>query len=319
MTSISDSRFSRRDLIRHGLAGGAAVTLSGASMLEAFGADAPPLITKPIPSSGEKIPVIGLGTNAYSVTAPDELAERQAVLKRMPELGGALIDTAPSYGQSEVVLGELIKALGNRDKLFIATKVTSKRNEAAEGRAMLEESLRRLQVKRLDLVQVHNLTGVDALIPVLQEWKKAGTIRYYGITTSSDDQYPQMLAAMRKHPLDFIQVDYSIANRGAGDAILPLAQEKKIGVLTNLPFGGRRGGNLFAKLGDRKLPDWAEEIDIHAWPQFLLKYVVSHPVVTCAIPGTTKVKHLEDNQQAARGRLPDATARKRMEAYWDSL
>lgn len=308
-------RLSRRQLIESGLLAGAAFSVSSAFAAQA---KAGPVITKTVPYSGEKLPVVGLGTNNYSVSAPEELADRKAVLQRMPELGGTVVDTAPAYGQSEVVLGDLISGLGNREKLFIATKVTAPNNDLATGKAMLEESFKRLRVPRIDLVQVHNLTGLDVILPVLEEWKKAGKIRYTGITTSNAKQYPDMIAAMKKYSLDFIQVDYSIANRAAADEILPLAQERKMAVLINMPFGGRRGGNLFSQTTDRKLPDFASEIDVSSWPQFFLKYVVSHPAVTVAIPGTTKVKHLDDNQLAARGRLPDAALRKKMEQIWDA-
>jgi aryl-alcohol dehydrogenase-like predicted oxidoreductase len=306
-------RLSRRQLIERGLLAGAAWTVG-----TALAAESKALITKAIPSSGEKLPVVGLGTNNYSVSAPNEIADRRAVLQRMPELGGSVVDTAPAYGQSEAVIGEIVAGLGNRDKLFLATKVTAPNSDVSQGKVILEESFKRLRVPRIDLVQVHNLTGTDAILPVLEEWKKAGKIRYIGITTSNARQYPDMLAAMKKHTLDFIQVDYSLANRAAADEILPLAQERKMGVLVNMPFGGRRGGNLFAQTKDRPLPDFASEIDVSSWSQLFLKYVVSHPAVTVAIPGTTSVKHLDDNQQAARGRLPDAALRKRLEQLWDA-
>jgi len=260
--------------------------------------------------------VIGLGTNNYSVTSAEDLASRREVLQRMSDLGGKVIDTAPAYGRSEVVVGELLADLGNRDRYFLATKVTAPDGDLTQGRALLEESFRRLRTPRIDLMQVHNLDGVDVLMPALREARDAKRIRYIGVTTSRAEQYPQMLSAMRRHALDFIQVDYSIDNRAAADEVLPLAQERGIAVLINMPFGGRRSGNLFPRLAGREVPQWAVEAGAASWAQFLLRYVVSHPAVTCAIPGTHRVTHLEDNMRAGRSELPDRAMRTRMEQYW---
>ena len=276
----------------------------------------PPLITRAIPSTGEKLPVIGLGTNRYGVTAADELAARREVLRRLPELGGTVVDTAPAYGQSEEVIGRLVSELKNRDRLWLATKVTASTGGAAEGRKMLDESFRRLRTERIQLVQVHSLKGVRDMLPVLREQKKAGRLSYVGVTTSRDEQYSDLLEVMRREQLDFIQVDYSIADRNAADKILPLAAARGTAVLVNLPLGR---GNVLAKVKDRPLPEWATQIDARSFPQLFLKYVVSHPAVTVAIPGTTKVEHLEDNLGAARGRLPDAAMRRRIEALFDAL
>jgi aryl-alcohol dehydrogenase-like predicted oxidoreductase len=279
-------------------------------------ADKPSLITRAIPSSGEKLPVIGLGTNRYGVTAAEEIAARREVLRQMPELGATVIDTAPAYGQSEEVIGRLLSELKNRDKVWLATKVTAPSGKAAEGRKMLEESFKRLRTEKLQLVQVHSLNGVPEMLPVLREQKKAGKLSYVGVTTSRDGQYDQLLEVMRKETLDFIQVDYSITDRNAADKVLPLAASRGMAVLVNLPLGR---GNVLAKVKDKPLPDWAKEIDATSFPQVVLKYVVSHPAVTVAIPGTTKIAHLEDNLGAARGRLPDAEMRKRIEKYFDAL
>jgi diketogulonate reductase-like aldo/keto reductase len=209
--------------------------------------------------------------------------------------------------------------LGIRDKLFFATKVISRDSDGADGKASIEESFRRLRTDRIDLLQVHNLAGVDQMIPLLQALQQARRIRYYGITTSNPAQHPQMMELMRRYPLDFIQVDYSIDNREVAGSVLPLAQERHIGVLINMPLGGRRGvGSVLGRVASRALPDWAAEIDAQSWAQVCLKYVVSHPAVTCALSGTTQLKHLDDNMRGARGRLPDAAMRARMEKYWDS-
>lgn len=275
-----------------------------------------PLITRAIPSSGEKLPVIGLGTNRYGVTAAAEIADRREVLRRLPELGGAVVDTAPAYGRSEEVIGQLVSELKNRDRLWLATKVTAPKGGAAEGRKMLDESFRRLRTERIQLVQVHSLNGVREMLPVLREQKKAGKLSYVGVTTSRDDQHNDLLEVMRREPLDFIQVDYSIADRNAADKILPLAAERGTAVLVNLPLGR---GNVLAKVKDKPLPEWAKQIDATSFAQVFLKYVVSHPAVTVAIPGTTKVAHLEDNLGAARGRLPDAAMRRTIEKFFDAL
>jgi aryl-alcohol dehydrogenase-like predicted oxidoreductase len=310
----------RRQALKLGIATAATVALSGGGGTGHAAASAPEaLATRAIPASGERLPVIGLGTNNYSPTNDAERAARRAVLARLTASGASVIDTAPAYRESERTLGELLAELGNRDRAFIATKVTAAGGTAEEGQAMLEESRRRLRTELLDLVQVHNLVGVEVLLPLLREQVARRRIRYVGITTSRAGQYPDMLRWMRAAPLDFVQVDYSLGNRAAAAELLPLAQERKIAVLVNLPFGGRRDGNLFSRVKGQPLPPWAAELDIASWGQFFLKYVVSHPAVTCAIPGMTQLANLEDNLGAARGRLPDAAQRQRMEDFWDAL
>jgi aryl-alcohol dehydrogenase-like predicted oxidoreductase len=310
----------RRQALKLGIATAATVALSGGGGTGHAAASAPEaLATRAIPASGERLPVIGLGTNNYSPTNDTERAARRAVLARLTASGASVIDTAPAYRESERTLGELLAELGNRDRAFIATKVTAAGGTAEEGQAMLEESRRRLRTELLDLVQVHNLVGVEVLLPLLREQVARRRIRYVGITTSRAGQYPDMLRWMRAAPLDFVQVDYSLGNRAAAAELLPLAQERKIAVLVNLPFGGRRDGNLFSRVKGQPLPPWAAELDIASWGQFFLKYVVSHPAVTCAIPGMTQLANLEDNLGAARGRLPDAAQRRRMEDFWDAL
>jgi len=195
----------------------------------------------------------------------------------------------------------------------------SRDGSGADGKASIEESFRRLRTDRIDLIQVHNLAGVDQMVPVLLDLKKAKRIRYVGITTSSSSQHAQMMELMKRYPLDFVQVDYSLDNREVADSVLPLAQQRKIAVLINTPLGGRRGAaNVLGKVANKPLPDWAAEIDAESWAQILLKYVVSHPAVTCALSGTIQVKHLGDNMGGAHGRLPDAAMRARMEKFWDS-
>jgi aryl-alcohol dehydrogenase-like predicted oxidoreductase len=265
------------------------------------------LITKPIPSSGERLPTIGIGTDAFHGTAREEI---RAELGRLGELGGTVIDTAAAYGDSEALIGEALAGLGTRSRLFIATKLV-----ASGGAESFARSLERLKTDHVDLLQVHNLNGVATLLPMLQQWKREKKIRYLGVTTSRVSQHADMIAAMRAYPLDFIQVDYSIANRDAAATLLPLAAERKVAVLINLPFGR---SSLFREAAGRALPPWAADIDVHSWAQYFLKYVISHPAVTCAIPGSTQLAHLVDNQSAGRGRLPDESMRRRMEQYWDN-
>jgi aryl-alcohol dehydrogenase-like predicted oxidoreductase len=299
------ANLSRREFIEAGVAAGIGLL---APPLQAAGTTAAlPLITKAIPASGEQLPAIGLGTDAFKESVRDEIRDE---IKRMNELGGSVIDTSDDYGDSEAIIGEALASLGIRERMFIATKISG-----GGGADIFQRSLERLRTQRVELLQVHNLNGVDKLVPAMQEWKKAGKIRYYGVTTSRVSQHAELLDIMRRYPLDFIQVDYSLANREAAEKILPLALERKIAVLINLPFGR---SSLFREAADRKLPPWAADVDVTSWAQYFLKYVISHPAVTCAIPGSTKVEHLADNQGAGRGRLPDASMRRRMEDYWDN-
>ena len=279
-----------------------------------------PLITKAIPSSGERIPVIGLGTNAYSVNTPEQMAPLREVIERMGQMGGTVIDTARAYGRSEAVIGEILAGLGTRKQFFIATK-TPIGGDFSNPQAVLDVSFNALKVDVIDLMQIHMFAGTDAMMPVFEKAKAAKRIRYIGISTSSDGQYQQLIGAMKQYPLDFVQVDYSIENRNAAESVLAAALERKVGVLINVPFGGRGRGaaGTFAKVKGRELPPFAKEFDAATWAQFFLKYIVSHPAVTATIPGTTQRRNVEDNQGAGRGRLPDAAMRVQMEKYWDSL
>lgn len=308
---------SRRDAIK----AGAIASLAFGRSLQGFAQEKTtlPAITKPIPSTGEQLPVIGLGTNAFGVKTAEEKLPIREVLEYMPQAGGKVIDTAQAYGLSEAVIGELLADLGNRDKYFIATKSPIK-SDYANPEAILDVSFKALKTDKIDLFQIHQLGGVEQMMPAFQKAKAAGKIRYLGMSTSSDEHYDRTLYYMKKYPLDFIQVDYSIENRNAAQAVLPLAIERKIAVLINVPFGGRRqAASTFAKVANKPLPEWAAEFDAATWAQFFLKYVVSHPAVNAALPGTTKRKHMEDNQLAGRGRLPDEATRLKMEKYWDSL
>jgi len=262
------------------------------------------------------LPVIGLGTaRRYADPAGEaELAALKATIARFLELGGQVIDTAPSYGRAEEVIGQLVQELGVRDRLFLATKVGV--NSREEGLAEIDQSFARLRTKRIDLIAVHNLRDIDNQLAILRDLKAAGRIGAVGATTSSDRQYPAFEAMMRRQALDVIQVDYAMDNRGAAERILPLAQERGFAVMINLPFGR---GRLFEATKDRPLPDWAREINATSWAQVFLKYIVSHPSRPIAVPGMAQARYVDDNLAAARPPLPDAALRRRMEQYVDAL
>jgi aryl-alcohol dehydrogenase-like predicted oxidoreductase len=302
---------SRRDAIKVGVGVGLALTLD---RVDLFGAtQQTTLIEKAIPSTGEKIPVIGMGTARYFDAVTPELRE---VIKRFPELGGKVIDMAPSYSNAEQVVGDIIAELKDRPRYFLATKVTGPGSDRESGQRQMEESMRRLHTDRIDLMQIHNLIGVDQRLPLLREWKQAGRFRYIGATTSFARQYDAFEKLMREQTLDFIQVDYSIDTRNVEQRILPLAAERGMAVLVNSPF---RRGRTFERVKDKPLPSWTAELEVTSWAQLFLKYLASHPSVTCVIPGTERVQFLVDNMVATHGRLPDPVMRKRIEQYYDGL
>lgn len=271
------------------------------------------LATRAIPSSGERLPIVGIGTSRrFDVTTAEAREPLRDVLRELPRLGGRLVDTAPSYGAAESVVGEIVEELGNRKALFIATKVGAGEHGLEAGIAEMNASLTRLRMPSVDLLQIHNLAGAGVMLPVLRRWKEEGKTRYIGISTSSDAQYEALEAIMKREPLDFIQVDYALDNRGAAERILPLAKDRGMAVLTNLPFGR---GRVLQSIEAKALPDWAKELGIGTAAQFALKYVVSHPAVTSAIPGTAKLTYLRDNLGAALGPLPDEATRAKMVAW----
>lgn len=314
---------SRRHVLSRGALAGAALALpTGACAEQSSPPPAPQVpkgepIFRAIPSSGEKLPAIGVGTYGFGANGPEEIAARREVLARLPELGGKVIDTAQVY-DTEDLIGAQLQAIGNRDKVFLATK-TPWGGDFSNPKAVIDRSFRALRTDRIDLMQVHNLAGLDRLMPAYQDYKRAGKIRYIGATTYHDGQYGGLADAMERYPLDFVQVDYSIDDTSAERPILARAQAKGIAVLVNMPFGGRYGENLMTRSRGKPLPAWAAEIGATSWAQFFLKFIISHPAVTVAIPGTTKVRHLEDNLLAGRGPLPDPAMRKRMEDYWQSV
>jgi len=303
---------SRRTAIKAGIGFGAAMLLRPAGSTAQT-----PLIQKRIPSSGETIPVIGIGTaRRYEEIKNDaEKAPLRETMRQFHALGGKVIDSSPSYGTAEAVVGELVEDLKARDSLFLATKVSLRNIGREEGIRQIEESFKKYRTKMLDLIAVHNLRDTDTQLATLREMKAARRIRYVGITTSFDNQYGEFEQTMKKQQLDFIQVDYALDNRDAGERILPLAADRGAAVMINLPFGR---GRLFNAVQGKKLPEWAGEFDCQSWAQFFLKYIVSHPAVTCAVPGMAQAKYVVDNLGAARGRLPDAAMRRRMEQFIDN-
>lgn len=312
---MRESSISRRDMLKITAGASAGITL-GLTPVSSRASHPQVLITRPIPSTGEEIPIVGIGTSRrYNVgLSPEERAPLKEVLRKFSEMGGRVVDTAPSYGTAETVVGDLVAELDNRKELFFATKV--RKEDLKFGTRELEESFKKLRTKKIDLLQVHNLVGLNVMLPVLQEMKQEGSIRYVGVSTHRESQYPDFIKIMKKEDIDFIQVNYSLVSRKSSEKIFPLAHDRGIAVLVNVPFGR---GRLFSILGDRPLPDWASEGDIFSWAQFFLKYILSHSAVTCVIPGTAKMQYLTDNMRAARGRIPDSDMRKRMEQFFDGL
>lgn len=270
------------------------------------------IITKRIPSTGEPLPIIGVGTwQTFDVgNDPSARAPLREVLKL---LNGNLIDSSPMYGSSETVAGDLIAELGMRDKLFVATKVWSNGREA--GIAQMETSFRRLRVERMDLMQVHNLADVGTHAKTLLDWKDKKRIRYIGITHYTASAYGEVERVMKTRQYDFLQINYSPGENESQRRLLPLAQELKMAVIANRPFAE---GALFRRVKGKPLPPWAAELGIESWAQYFLKWIVSHPAITCAIPGTGNPKHMKDNLGAGHGPLPDENARRRMAEYFDA-
>jgi aryl-alcohol dehydrogenase-like predicted oxidoreductase len=275
-----------------------------------------PLIRRPIPSTGEMLPAIGIGTSRrYEVEpTPDKVAPLKDAVATFVALGGSVIDTAPSYGSAEDVLGAILAEPGLRQKIFLASKVDT--TGRAETLAEFEQSLKRMKVDTLDLVAVHNLIDVTDNLAVLRDLKSRKRIRYVGVTVWRDNQLEALEAVMKRERLDFIQVNYAIDNRAAAERVIPLAADRGVAVMTNVPFGRDR---LFKAVQGKELPAVARELGCASWPQFFLKYVLGNPAVTCPIPGMAKAAYVEDNLGAARGRLPDPAQRKQMEAFIDAV
>lgn len=310
------STISRRDWLTTTLGAGVALTYGQRVALAQA-----KLLTRAIPSSGELLPVIGLGSSATfsQVARAEDATALKEVLKTLVDNGARVFDTAPQYGASEEVAGRIANELGLVDKIFWATKVNVARGgpaDAAAARAQIETSFSRIRKAKIDLIQVHNVGDPATQLPILKELKQQGRVRYIGVTTTFDHQYNTLISLMKSEPLDFIGVDYAVDGREVEDTILPLARERKIGVLAYAPFGRTR---LFRRVGDRPLPDWAAEFDAKTWAQFFLKWVIGHPAVTTVTPATSQARNMLDNIGGGIGRLPDAATRNRMAALIDSL
>jgi aryl-alcohol dehydrogenase-like predicted oxidoreductase len=320
-SSTARRLFSRREVLALGAGIGAAAALP---IRQAFGA-APPVRTRPIPRTGEMLPVVGLGTAIIfdfdSSTDTAKRAERRAVIQTLIEGGARLIDTAPSYGMAESVVGDLLADLKVRDKVFLATKVrAASRNRVV---AEMQQSQRRLRSEKFDLMQIHNVGFVDrgeiaTQLALLREWKERGVFRYIGVTHSQDQEQAndRLIDLMRQDKLDFMQVNYSMAERSVERRLLPVAAATGTAVLVNLPFAR---GRLFGAVRGKPVPQWAAEFDAPTWGQFFLKYILAHEAVNCVLPGTDKPEYMVDNLDAGRTRLPDAAMRRRMVEFLASL
>ncbi|MDH3871099.1 MAG: aldo/keto reductase [Gammaproteobacteria bacterium] len=274
-------------------------------------------LVKPIPASGERLPVIGLGTSrTFDVPPGSEQSHAlRPVMQAFFEHGGGVIDTSPMYGNAEAVIGELLGAVPHdRPRLFAATKVWTWGEQ--EGIEQMQRSMQRVGVERFDLIQIHNLRDWEVQLETLKAWKAAGRVRYIGITTSHGRFHDELEVILETQPFDFVQLSYNIGNRDVEQRLLPLAQERGMAVLVNRPF---MRGELFSRVRGKALPAWATEFDCTSWAQFFLKFAVSHPAVTCAIPATSKLHHMVDNMGAGYGRLPDAALRERMLRYMQTV
>lgn len=293
---------------------GLALALGGWPRWLAAGARQP--LTKPIPASGEQLAVIGMGTSRTFDVGDDPQARAALlpVLRAFFDNGGALIDSSPMYGSSEQVTGDLLRQIANKDALFAATKVWTWGRQ--NGIEQMQRSMQRMGVEVFDLLQIHNLRDWQVHLETLQEWKRQGRVRYIGITTSHGRFHQELESILDIEPFDFVQFSYSIGERTVEQRLLPLAAERGIATLINRPFAR---GELFARVKGKPLPDWAAEFDCASWAQFFLKFVVSHPAVTCAIPATSKLDHMVDNMGAGFGPMPDAALRSRMIDHFERL
>ena len=300
---------SRREFVRVALGAGAFALAGEFAMAES-------ILRKPIPKTGELLPAIGLGTwQTFDVGAVQSSRDPlKEVLREFVRFGGSVIDSSPMYGKSESVGGALAAELGVHKQLFLATKVWTRGREA--GIRQMEESFKRLRTQRMDLMQVHNLLDYRTHLATLGRWKEQGKVRYIGVTHYTASAHDELARVLASEDVDFVQVNYSIAERDAEQRLLPLAAEKRIAVLANRPLAA---GGLFSRVRGRSLPPWAKEIGCASWAQFFLKFSISHPAITCAIPATSKVEHLVDNMRAALGPLPDAATRERMARYLTEL
>jgi len=278
---------------------------------------APAMISRPIPSTGEAMPVIGLGTSQVFDVGSDPPSRQplQAVLQDFTAAGGRIIDTSPMYGRAEAVTGDLVAAAGLRPRVFLATKVWT--SGGAAGIAQMRRSAELLRSPVIDLIQVHNLLDWRTQLATLRQMKEKGQVRYIGITHYTTGSLPELARILESEPgIDFVQCAYSLATRDAETRLLPIAAERKVAVIANRPF---EDGGMFRRVRGRSVPEWAGEFDCSSWAQLFLKYIIAEPALTCAIPATASPAHMEDDLKAGFGRLPDATQRERLRQMWDSL
>ena len=310
----------RREYLKYAALAGGALALQP-SLLKAF--ESGDLIKRAIPSTGEKLPIVGLGSSATfkSVAGGKDVSALRDVMSTLLDNGGTVFDTAPSYGASEEIAGGIVRQLDATEKVFWATKL----NVAGRGggsanpdkaRAQIENSFRYIGKDPIDLIQVHNLADIPTQMGILKELKEEGRVRYIGVTSTRTSRYPDLAKVMRDEPIDFIGVDYAVDNRESAELILPLAQELGIATLIYVPFGRSR---LFARVKGQKVPEWAQDFGVSSWGQFFIKYVAAHPAVTCVTPATSKAKNMLDNLGAAYGELPDEATRRRMEQVIEAL
>jgi aryl-alcohol dehydrogenase-like predicted oxidoreductase len=321
----------RREWLRITAAAGAAMSLPACARRSAASVEPEiqralgtrEMLRRAIPSTGERLPVVGLGSSATfsRVARSEDVSALREVLGALIENGGTVFDTAPGYGASEEVAGQIARELGITDDIFWATKVNVAGRGGGEAdpeaaRAQIERSFTRFGTEVIDLIQVHNLGDPPTQLGILKEYKEQGRVRYIGITSTSERRYPDLAEVMRNEPIDFIGVDYAVDNRASAEEILPLAQERNIGVLIYAPFGRTR---LWSRVSGREVPEWAAEFDAHSWAQFFLKFVVAHPAVTAATPATSNAEHMIDNLGGGMGRLPTADHLRRMAELVDAL
>jgi diketogulonate reductase-like aldo/keto reductase len=313
---IKVKKMTRREATKLIGAGAAGLVLPITASICRGASESSSMLSRAIPTTGEMLPVIGLGTwNVFDVELDAESEKRLGnVLTLFVKLGGRLIDSSPMYGRAEEVVGTLAAKVGIRDRLFLATKVWTRGKQS--GIDSMERSMSRLQANKIDLMQVHNLVDLSTQLATMREWKAQARFRYIGITHYNSTAFEAVEKALTAEQVDFLQINYSIMEREAESRILPLALERKVAVIINRPFGG---GDLFSRVRAKPLPAWAREFDCSSWAQFFLKWILAHPAVTCAIPATNNPEHLEDNMRGGMGQLPDAEMRRRMTQFVASL
>lgn len=310
----------RRDCLKNSVLLGAACAMPSGLLRAMESGD---LITRPIPGTSERLPIVGLGSSATfsAVARTEDASALENVLQTMVENGGSVFDTAPSYGASEAVAGQIVQDLDMKEDVFWATKVNvagrgDGKADAGDARAQIERSFEYVGKDPIDLIQVHNLGDIPTQLGILKEMKQDGRVRYIGVTSTSANRYPDLARVMREEPIDFIGVDYAVDNRESADMILPLAADRGIAVLGYIPFGRTR---LWSRVRGREVPSWAAEFGAESWAQFFIKFAAAHPAMTCVTPATSKPENMLDNMGAAYGELPDESTQKRMIELVDAL